>query len=211
MKKVTKAKIKHIKAYKKMLKSELFDVDNELRFTETGSAIIECNVLNLDNIFSKFDTQKDGTFSDDFNTYLLNELLIIPLQYPLELQLHVYEDFSESDELNLRKTLKRNFKYNITTDKVRMKKNNFASIVLYLLGALALGMTVLTQKITYVLPLYETFLILTWFCVWEGTNKAFFDRNKLRSHRFNMLRLYNANVTIIRDIKRTIIKETIYD
>lgn len=204
MKKLTNSEIKHIKAYKKMLKSEIFDVETELRFTETGSAIIECNVLNLDNIFSKFDTKKDGTFSDDFNTYLLNELLIIPLQYALELQLHVYEDFSENDEICLRKTLKRNFKYNITTDKVRMKKNNFASVVLYSLGAVALAMTILTQKFTYTLPFYETFLILAWFCVWEGTNKAFFDRTKLRNHRFNMLRLYNANVTIIRDIKKNI-------
>lgn len=199
---ISKVEIKSIKAYKSMLNSEMFDLGNQLNISDDNNAVIECDVLDLDNIFSKFDTEKDGTFSRDFNDYLTDETLIIPPQYNLELKMHVYEDFGEEAEKGLRRTLKRNYSYNITSDQLKIRRINLLSIIMYSFGLLSLLLTIFTKPLSTTIPIYETLLIITWYCAWEGTNLAFFERNKVRRHRFNMLRLYTSKVTIIRDIKR---------
>jgi hypothetical protein len=48
-------------------------------------------------------------------------------------------------------------------------------------------------------PIYETLLLITWFCLWEAINSSLFERNKMRLHRLNLLRLYNASIQLVRD------------
>lgn len=195
--------------YRKQLKSEIFDVDNELRFNETGSAVIECKVGKLDNLFNQYDIVQDRTISLDFHNYLQDEAEIIPLRHNLELKIHVNENFNDDNEKQLKKALKRHFSFYITTDTVKLKKNIFKAGALFLCGLLFLCLSSLVTNVTSTFPLYESLLLLTWFFLWEGTSIALFDRSTLRMHRLNMLRLYNASIVIVRDKEPVIEKTTI--
>lgn len=195
--------------YKKQLKSEIFDVDNELQFNENGSAIVECKIGKLENVFNQFDIAKDRTMTREFNNYLEEEAEIIPIRYNLELKLHVNENFTDENEKQLQKALKRHFSFYITADSVKLKRNIFKFSILFIFGILCLFLTTTVGKINTGIPVYETLLVLTWFFLWEGISSALFDRNTMRIHRLNLLRLYNATINIVRDKEPVVEKTTI--
>lgn len=195
IKQKNKAKIKE---YKKQLRSEMFDVDNELKYNENGEVLIECKIGKAENIFNKYDLAQNRTITDDFEKYLLDEVEIVPLSENVALKFYVDEHFSSENEKQVKKALKRHFSFNIISDKVKMKKNAWLSGIFYVLGIICL---VLCPFINLwltnypLLPIYESLLVLTWFFLWEAIGMTFFDRGKLKQHRYNMLRLYNASIT----------------
>lgn len=187
-----------IKEYKRQLKSEMFDLENELSFNENGEAQLNCYIGNSKDIFSKYDIVQDRTITDEFHHYLMDETEIIPIRYNLELRMHVNDDFTQENEKHVKKALKRYYSFKITSDTVKMKRTNFRCFLLFFLGIICLSLIPLVSIIETKLPIYETLLILTWFFLWEGTGTKLFDSAKIKTHKYNMLRLYNANVVFIR-------------
>ena len=195
---IAKKNKQKIKQYKKQLKSEMFDVDNELKYNENGEVVIECKIGKAENIFNKYDLAQDRTITDEFEKYLMDEVEIIPMSENVALKLYVDESFTNENERQVKKSLKRHFSFNITTDKVKMRKNAWISGILYALGLICLILCPFVSmwlKEYPLLPIYESLLVFTWFFLWEGFGLTFFDRGKLRQHRYNMLRLYNASIT----------------
>lgn len=199
MKKEDKENRRKVRTYRKQLKSEQFELDNELVFLETGEVQIECKVGKIENIFSPFDIAKNRTISDSFHNYLMQETEIIPAKYDLELKLHVSDDTKPEQEEQIRKAIKRHYSFMITSVNVSLRKTSLSAMLLYFGGLVALLLTFLVEKMTTILPLKETLLIITWFFVWEATGVAFFDRNRLILNRFNMLRIYNAKVVFVKE------------
>ena len=188
-----------IKKYKRQLKSEIFDLENELDINKDEEAQIHCNLHSINHIFSPFDIAKDRTITDEFHSFLLEETDIIPMQYELELVFHVNKDFSTTDENKIKKAIKRFYSFKITSDIVRTRKTNFKCFFLFLCGIICLSLCPIVSTLTTIVPLYESLLILTWFFIWEGSSAKFFDGSKLATHKFNMLRLYNAKITFIKE------------
>lgn len=204
MKKIEKSKNKKlnkqkIKEYRKTLRSNTFDVENELNFNEDGEAIIECKIGKADNIFSKFDILKERSISDDFNNFLLDETEVIPLRHNLEVKIHVAEDFKTENESQIKNAIKRHYSYGITKLKISLKRIFIISSVLYLLGVLALIAMPFVGKLDIAFPLMECLIIVAWFCIWEGADLTLFNRGNLKKQQINMLRLYNAKLTFIKD------------
>ena len=192
-----------LKQYRKQLKSEIFDIDNEVKYNETDEALIECKIGKAENIFNKFDLAMERTITDEFEKYLLDEVNIIPIGENVAIKMYVDEEFTEENEKQVKKAIKRHFSFNITTDIVKMKRNHLAAIFLLLSGIICLvacPFISLITKDTY-MPIYESMLILAWFFIWEGIGKAVFDITSIRNHRYNMLRLYNADISFERTNK----------
>lgn len=208
IKKLNKEKIKE---YKKQLNLEVFNVENELNFNENDEAIIECKIGQAENIFSKYDILKDRSISDEFNNYLMDETEIIPLRHSLELRLHTTEDIKEDTANQITKAIKRHYSFNITKLKVNLRNNTFIATLLYVLGIVALFAIPFVQKIYTGFPITEFLLILVWFCIWEASDLAIFRRGKMRVQRINMLRLYNAKVTFVKDKNITPVNTVIMD
>ena len=188
-----------IKSYKKQLKSEIFDIENELVFSEMDEAQLDCKVGKIENLFSPFDTAKNRALNESFNSYLMEETEIIPVSYNLEVRLHVDNAVTVEQEDQLKRAIKRHFSFTITTINVKLRKNFLSAFLLYLGGITALVLNIFAANFSTILPIYETLLIATWFFAWEATNVAFFERHELKQKRFDMLRIYNAKVNIIKD------------
>ncbi|MDD4275779.1 MAG: hypothetical protein PHO33_02225 [Clostridia bacterium] len=196
IKKINDAKLK---SYKKQLKSEVFKVDNELNFSETGEVMLDCQIGKLERIFSPFDIAKDRTIDESFSAYLLQETDIVPIRYNIAINLHVENSITEEHAKQIEKAIKRYYSFKITAANVKIRKNLISSIILYLLGIGCLTINILSEKLSAVLPIYETSLIASWFLLWEATGLLFFDRSKLKLQRFNMLRIFNAKLIIEKD------------
>ncbi len=189
-----------IKEYKKQLNSEIFDLDKELKYNENGEALIECKIGKAENIFNKHDLAQDRCITDEFEKYLLDEVEIIPLADNVAINMYVDSDFTLEHEQQVRKAIKNHFSFKITSDKVKMRSNDISATIFFILGIIALAFSPFVYKWfenSYI-PLYESTLILVWFFLYEGTYMAFFDRAEIKEHRYNMLRLYNANISFIR-------------
>lgn len=197
-----------IKAYKKQLNSTIFDLDKELKYNENGEALIECKIGKAENIFNKYDLAKDRSITDEFEKHLLDEVEIIPLSDNVAINMYVNSDFTQEDEKQVRRAIKNHFSFKITSDKVKMRSNNISATIFFILGLIVLGISPFVYKWfenSYI-PLYESTLILVWFFLYEGTYMAFFDRGEIKEHRYNMLRLYNADIKFIRPAETVIIE-----
>lgn len=199
-----KSKKLKIKDYRKQLKSDMFDINNELIIAEDNSAALECRVGKVENIFSPFDISKNRTISDSFHSYLMQETEIIPARHELELRLYVTDQVTEEQMDQIKRAIKRHYSFTITSTNLRLKKTTLSALFLYLAGILALIINFLSSNVTSLLPVKETMLIVTWFLVWEATGIAFFDRKNLQTRRFNMLRIYNATVTFVKEEKTVV-------
>ena len=199
-KEIRKRRREKIKQYKKQLHSEIFELDNELHYNENGDALIECKIGKAENIFNKYDLAKDRTITDEFEKYLLDEVEIVPMDENVAIKMYVDENFTEENEKQVKRAIKNHFSFNITKDIVEMKSNDIRAIIFFILGIACLAISPLIYEWceNNYLPFYECCLILIWFFIYEGGYMAFFDRNDIREHRYNMLRLYNAEITFSR-------------
>lgn len=195
-KKLNKEKIKQ---YKKQLKSEKFDVDNEIKYNEKEEAIVECKIDNINNIFSPYDISKDRTIIDSFDEYLMEETNIIPLRDNLEFKIHVDQSIDAESQCQIKNAIKRYYSFKITQSKVQHKKYTLSYIILYIIGILALFVMPFVNNNSINVPLYEVLLVLIWFCLWEASDILLFKCGGLRQKQINMLRIYNANFTFITD------------
>lgn len=189
------------KQYVKQLKSEIFDIENELSFNDLGEAQVICKVGKAENVFNKYDIAMDRTINDSLHDYLLEEAEIIPLTHNLEICMQVDNDFTEESENQVRKAVKNHFSFEITSDLVKMKKNRVSASLLYILGFICIvscPFVNLLLKDYPFLPFYESMLLLAWFFLWEATGLALFDRSEIRTHRYNLLRLYNARISFFK-------------
>lgn len=186
----------------KMLEHQLlvqkFTQENELVFSEDGDVIIDCNLGSLSNIYSRYDMQKSKTLETQLHKYLLEETDIVPLYYTIQLNLHVFSNVTEAEELQARKAIQNHFSFAVARDNYILKNKLKIGRLLLLLGTLCLFSSALASSLNTVIPLYELLLILTWFFSWEGIGVLVFERNRLKSGMLNMLRLYNAKVVILR-------------
>lgn len=199
-KKIKKLNSEKIKQYKKQLKSEIFDPDNELIYNENGEALIECKIGKAENIFNQYDLAKQRTITDEFEKYLMDEVAIIPMSENVAIKMYVDENFTQDNETQVKKALKNHFGFQITTDKVKIRRNDIWAGLFILCGLICLILSPFIYKWfdkSY-FPAYESALIMTWFFLWEGIGMAFLDRSEITSHRYNMLRLYNASVSFVK-------------
>jgi hypothetical protein len=194
-----KSSKRKVKSYRKQLRSEAFELESELVFSERDEAQIECKVGKIENIFSPYDIAKNRTISESFHSYLMQEIDIIPARYDLELKLHVAQDTEPEQEDKIRKAVKRHYSFMITSTNETLRRTFIVSFLLYFAGLISIIVNFLIENINPILPFRETLLIITWFLVWEGTSVAFFDRHKIKTKRYNMLRIYNARVVFVKD------------
>lgn len=191
-------KQKKYKTYRKQLKSEMFELENELVLNEFNDAVIECKIGSIENIFSRYDIAKNRSINNSFYEYLMQEVEIVPAKHDIELRMLVDENITAEQEQQIRRAIKTHYKFMITTANLILRRNAIVSTLLYLGGAATLLLNFLTDTIIPSLPIKEAMLISTWFLIWEATNKAFFERNDLNHDRYNMLRIFNAKIVFVK-------------
>lgn len=179
----------------------MFELENELVLNEFDDAVIECKIGNIENIFSRYDIAKNRSIVNSFHEYLMEEVEIVPPKHDIELRMFVDKDVTKEQEQQIRRAIKTHYKFMITTANLILRRNAIVSFLLYLTGFVTLLLNLLTDTIITSLPIKEALLISTWFLFWEGTNKAFFDRNELKHDRYNMLRIFNAKIVFVKDTK----------
>ncbi len=127
-------KQKKYKTYRKQLKSEMFELENELVLNEFDDAVIECKIGNIENIFSRYDIAKNRSIVNSFHEYLMEEVEIVPPKHDIELRMFVDKDVTKEQEQQIRRAIKTHYKFMITTANLILRRNLIVSFLLYLTG-----------------------------------------------------------------------------
>ncbi|MFA6859862.1 MAG: hypothetical protein WCR30_00565 [Clostridia bacterium] len=195
-----KKKTSHSKLLEKKLLKQKFADENKLEYTDNEEAIVECNIGSLTNIYSRYDMQKSKTLEPLLFEYMMEETDIVPLNNNLQLNMCVYNNTTDEEEVQARKALKTHFSFNIARDNFILRRKIKKGIIYFLCGILTLFLSSFVVTLNTKVPLYELMLIFTWFFSWEASDIILIECNKIKKHRLNMLRLYNAKVIFVRSI-----------
>ena len=112
-----------------------------------------------------------------------------------------YIDHSENIEIIIPKKYVDDFKKNLESmmanEALHIKKDireiHFKSILFLLIGVLWFAFGNIFTVLTYV---KEITIVATWVFVWSAVEMLFFDSNRLKKRKYNLLHVLSAKITI---------------
>lgn len=182
------------KKLNKQLQSKLFNNKYKLNINNDNFAVIDCKANDINTLYSSYDLNSESEINTSFSNFLIKEVSIIPLNYNLHLDITFNKEFNKKNKEKLKKSIKQHFSFKITDLKIKMKRNFIKALTLFSFSLISLIVTFLTKQ-NSIFFLNETFLILGWFFLWEGSNVLVYNRFNLKHKLYNYLRLYNAGIT----------------
>ncbi|MBQ8299724.1 MAG: hypothetical protein IJX99_07750 [Clostridia bacterium] len=168
----------------------------EKHYIRDGKAIIPIRLNSISELYMKHDF-KDLDLSDEVSAYIEEIAYIIPLKYPIVLELHCPE-ISEEEQQRIKKVIKNNYGMDIDDRDYDVRVTNQKCIFLFILGTiLLLAAFAIEGKLS---EFIEEFLYIAgWVAIWEMCENLLLDNAKKRTERLNKLQLYDSEVTFVFD------------
>ena len=166
-----------LKKYQKE-KFESYKKINNLRIND-NEAYIEIKVKDYNSIISEYSLPDSPMLKQEFIDLIERRASIIPLDYPLVLEIH-NATFSSEEKIIVRKLIKNHFTFISINKESELKRLRQKSRYLLLAGIATLIVSLLIENIKIMGPLFEILNILTWLGVWECGSLVLFDEDNLK-------------------------------
>lgn len=162
-----------------------------------GKAVIPIYLESIDDLYMKHDYKKLA-LSDELCNYIEEIAYIIPLKYPIVLEIHCPE-ISEREQIRIKKVIKNNYGMEIDDRDYDIRVANRKSISLLALGAFIFISTYAIEP--YVMKFVSEFLYIAgWVALWEMCEALMLNNSEKRTERINKLQLYDSEVKFVFDI-----------
>lgn len=166
-----------LKKYQKE-KFESYKKINNLKIND-NEAYIEIKVKDYSSIISEYSLEDSPVLKDEFINVIENRASVIPLDYPLVLEIH-NNTFSSEEKIIIRKLIKNHFTFISINKESELKRLKQKSRYLLIAGIITLVASLLIENIELFAPLFEILNILTWLGVWECGSLVLFDEDNLK-------------------------------
>lgn len=166
-----------LKKYQKE-KFESYKKINNLKIND-NEAYIEIKVKDYDSIISDYSLEESPVLKPEFLEVIERRASIIPLDYPLVLEIH-NTTFSSEEKIIVRKLIKNHFTFISINKEAELKRLKQKSGYLLFAGIAMLAVSLFIKKIDMMGPLFEILNILTWLGVWECGSLVLFDEDNLK-------------------------------
>lgn len=166
----------------------------EKHYIKDGKAIIPIYLKTIDELYMKHDYKK-LLLSDELCAYIEEVAYIIPLSYPIVLEIHCPE-IPEETQLRIKKVIKNNYGMEIDDRDYDVRVSNKKSASLFFIGLLILLISFTAEKY---LPnvLVEFLYIAGWVALWEMCEALMLNNAEKRTERINKLQLYDSEIRFI--------------
>ncbi len=165
-----------LKKYQKE-KFESYKKINNLKIND-NEAYIEIKVNDYKSIISDYSLEDSPVLKQEFIEVIERRASIIPLDYPLVLEIH-NSTFSSEEKIIIRKLIKNHFTFISINKEAELKRLKQKSGYLLLTGMVMLVISLLIENIKIMGLIFEILNILTWLGVWECGNLVLFDGDNL--------------------------------
>ena len=163
----------------------------EKHYIKDGKAIIPIHLNSINELYMKHDHKKLA-LSDDVCNYIEEIAYIIPLKYPIVLEIYCPE-ISEEQQLRIKKVIKNNYGMEIDDRDYDIHVANRKCISLFFMGMIFMLLSfALHGKVTQFVV--EFFSIAGWVALWEMFESLMLNNAAKRTERLYKLQLYDSEI-----------------
>ena len=166
-----------LKKYQKE-KFESYKKINNLKIND-NEAYIEIKVKDYNSIISDYSLEESPVLKPEFIEVIERRASIIPLDYPLVLEIY-NATFSSEEKIIVRKLIKNHFTFLAINKEVELKRLKQKTKYLLLTGIAMLIVSLLIKNIEMLVPVFEILNIITWLGIWESGSLMLFDEDNLK-------------------------------
>lgn len=159
-------------------KFESYKKINNLKIND-NEAYISIKVDKYDNIISPYSLDDRPTLKGEFLDEIEQRASIIPLDYPLVLEIH-NNNFTAEQKIMVRKLIKNHFTFISINKEFELKRLKRKSLFLIIAGILTFVISMLVYNIDIMFPFFEILNFITWYSVWECGELVIFDQDGLK-------------------------------
>lgn len=163
----------------------------EKHYIKDGKAVIPIHLNNINELYMKHDHKKLA-LSDEVCNYIEEIAYIIPLKYPIVLEIYCPE-ISEEQQLRIKKVIKNNYGMEIDDRDYDIHVANRKCISLFFMGLVFMLLSfALHNKVTQFVV--EFFSIAGWVALWEMFEVLMLNNSAKRTERLYKLQLYDSEI-----------------
>ena len=166
----------------------------ERHYIREGKAVIPIYLKKIDDLYMKHDYKKLA-LSDELCAYIEEIAYIIPLKYPIVLELHC-PAISEAEQLRIKKVIKNNYGMEIDDRDYDVRVATRRCITLLLMGA---GILISSYALQNFLSefMFEFLNIAGWVALWEMFEVLMINNAAKRTERIYKLQLYDSEIKFV--------------
>lgn len=163
----------------------------EKHYIKDGKAVIPIHLNSINELYMKHDHKKLA-LSDEVCNYIEEIAYIIPLKYPIVLEIYCPE-ISEEQQLRIKKVIKNNYGMEIDDRDYDIHVANRKCISLFFMGLVFMLLSfALHNKVTQFVV--EFFSIAGWVALWEMFEVLMLNNSAKRTERLYKLQLYDSEI-----------------
>ena len=170
---------------------------NNLKIND-NEAYISIKVDKYDNIISPYSLDERPSLKGEFLDEIEHRASIIPLDYPLVLEIH-NNNFTAEEKIMVRKLIKNHFTFLAINKEFEIKRLKRKSLYLIIAGILTFIISMLVYNIDIMFPFFEILNFITWYSVWECGELVIFDQDGLKEQLIKYKHLSKIRVLYDKD------------
>lgn len=177
------------KADKEILK------DKEYIEGSDDRAIISIKAEEDEQIFSTYNYDSNEKLNAELDEFIWDKARFVPMAKDIKIKLYTN---TKTDEQEVVDAIKNNYKKEYIETKSELKRNAIFSLIMLMLGIVFMAFLLLMHVYFYNVYLEIIVEIATWVFIWESVDSFFLQRAALKRKRITLLKLYTAEMEIIK-------------
>ncbi len=166
-----------LKKYQKE-KFENYKNINNLKIND-NEAYISLKVDKYESVISEYSLEDQPVLKKEFLEEIENRASVIPLDYPLVLEVH-NKNFTAEQKIVVRKLIKNHFTFITINKQAELKRLKQKTCYFLIAGLVAFIVSMLVQSVEKLIPFFEILNFISWYIVWESGNLIIFDADDLK-------------------------------
>ena len=174
----------------KNLKKELKNKNDNFEDIETINIKAESKAA----IFSDYNYDSNEVLNSNIEEFLVEKVKNIPPKVNLRVKIFT-DDCVDENEVKV--AYKNKFKGDFEELEQELKRNMLFAFTMLILGVLFMGFLILEMYFLNNYILSTILEIAVWVFVWEAVDSFFLERSSIRRKRYQMARLYYAELEVV--------------
>ena len=174
----------------KNLKKELKNKNDNFEDIETINIKAESKAA----IFSDYNYDSNEVLNSNLEEFLVEKVKNIPPKVNLRVKIFT-DDCVDENEVKV--AYKNKFKGDFEELEQELKRNMLFALTMLILGVLFMGFLILEMYFLNNYILSTILEIAVWVFVWEAVDSFFLERSSIRRKRYQMARLYYADLEVV--------------
>ena len=158
-------------------------------------AIISIKAEEDEQIFSTYNYDCNEKLNSELDEFIWDKARFVPIAKDIKIKLYTNTKIEEKEVVV---AIKNNYKKEYIETRNELKRNAIFSLIILLLGLAFMSLLLLMHVYFYNVYLEIVVEITTWVFIWEAVDSFFLRRSELKRKSITLLKLYTAEMEIIK-------------